>query len=340
MAKPEWTRRRRDLEDEATRILKQARANARAEKTAARRASQAQSKQEIRDVKREADRILKEAANSARKKTSSVRKTESNVKASLAYIAANAYRALAISECQSKTMREILRTRTKFPMKGQGWFTSLFKRKITISLKIPHYWAKFYHDGYVGGTFRGKVAKNRKKPWERWASSPRGVWLAFVFNGKSHGQDPRRPAKAIDEVLPKHYKKNMLKGQTKSFYRTLVKQFGKYMIFFHKRRGWPGDPFLDRARARLRTFLETEVAGKAIPGLVSATVDGLVGRTFGRQIRASSKVERLARFKDPYGLLHLTVTYRKTRTLTGIENFGALKGEVFGGAGGGEGIDL
>jgi len=320
----------RALEDEATRILKQARINAKSEQRAARRAEKTIGREEMRNAKREADRILKEAKDAVRQRGSSIRRNESTIKVTLTYIIANTLRALAIKECGSRTLQQVLR-HTRLPGQARG---GLFQRKTSIKIGINHYWASFYHDGFRGGTFNGHVSRSGKKPHQRWASSPRGFWLAFVQGGKCNGMDPRRPSRAIDEIKQTHYKRSFLRNQTPSFLRSVIRLRGQYMVFFRKRKSWPGDPFFTRAEQQLNDFLANQISKSAVPALLASAIDGLVGRAFGRQVRASDRLVRLSRFRDPYRLLNIEIDYVRTREISNIE------GDVGSLAGGDAGLDF
>lgn len=88
------------------------------------------------------------------------------------------------------------------------------------NLTLPHYWIKFYHDGFKAGSKKGG-----------------GFWLFF----KDRKNDPRRPRRARDEIRRSHV--NKMKNLS---WKELKKRGA---VFLRGRKGWRGNPFLDDAVA-------------------------------------------------------------------------------------------
>ena len=155
--------------------------------------------------------------------------TESEVRASVSWISAMAFKSFAAKVTKSDTIRFIL-GKMRLPIQAE------------VNIRIPHYWAPFYHDG-PGPKF------------------PRTTYFFVTF---PKGQDPRRPRNYRDEISPEQVRSlwSLGPGALKAYKRL----FGKRMNFFMKRRPWKGDRFFDKTE---------RLYGKKIGDLVQAFLDDI-----------------------------------------------------------------
>jgi hypothetical protein len=151
------------------------------------------------------------------------------IEASVSWISAMAFKSLAAKETQSKTIRFIL-GQMKLPIQPG------------IDVRIPHYWAPFYHDG----------------------PGPRVPRKSYFFVSFPKGQDPRRPRNYKDEVDPKQVKSLWALGP--DALKRYKRIFGEQMRFFRKRGAWKGDRFFDRTERKY---------GKQIGDLAQTFLDSL-----------------------------------------------------------------
>jgi hypothetical protein len=134
-------------------------------------------------------------------------KRPGQISGSVSYYISRIIKALAYEYAQHEEVKAIVASR-----KPRRYGAS-------ANLVFPHYWMRFYHDGFRGG---------KKK---------RGVWLFFP----DRIDDPRRPSLARQEK-----RRSQIKKMGKLGWKELKKRGA---IFTKRRKGWKGDPFLDNATA-------------------------------------------------------------------------------------------
>lgn len=192
--------------------------------------------------------------------------TLDEVSASVSWISAMAFKSLAAKETRSRSIQFIL-GKMKLPIQAE------------INIRIPHYWAPFYHDG-PGPKF------------------PRTTYFFVTF---PKGQDPRRPKHARDEVDPEQVKSLWSLGP--DALKRYKKIFGKRMKFFMKRKAWRGDKFLDRTERKY---------GRKIGDLAQAFLDDIL-TLWGDYIAQEHLKPRVIQTKMS-GMLYLIwrIVYRKS----------------------------
>lgn len=156
--------------------------------------------------------------------------TLDEVSASVSWISAMAFKSLVAKETRSRSIQFIL-GQMKLPIQAE------------INIRIPHYWAPFYHDG----------------------PGPRFPRKAKFFVAFPKGEDPRRPKNYRDEVDPEQVKSLWVLGP--DALKRYKKIFGDRLMIFRKRRAWKGDRFLDRTERKY---------GKKIGDLAQAFLDDLL----------------------------------------------------------------
>jgi len=160
----------------------------------------------------------------------SKKKSKRKIDSSVSFMVATVIQQLAWKHADNEEVRAIIEKLR--PRRSGG----------TANLRIPHYWIEYYHNGFRGGRKKSGCwvffpEKRKKLP-----SLESFLFGAGAPSGSSVRADPRRPRRARDEVRRKHVRRF---GKLSTEEAIKLKKQGA--VFTKKRKGWRGNPFLDKA---------------------------------------------------------------------------------------------